>query len=176
MAGNPPMIDDRGGFLVRRLNQIWAAAVAQRFRAAGADLTALQFAALEVIMEHGPLDQTDLALRIGYDRATTGGVITRLEQAGYILRQPHPTDRRSRMLVATALGRKICASLRAAAAHADQDILATLPPEAQEALFALLRSVVTACEPMGLAPAFRPSGRDGAVMKEVYPRSPTPDA
>ena len=176
MAHIPAMIDDRGGFLVRRLNQIWAAAVAQRFRAAGADLTALQFAALEVIMDHGPLDQTDLALRVGYDRATTGGVIARLEQPAYILRQPHPTDRRARLLVATDLGRKVCASLREAASLADQDVMATLPPEGQKALLGLLRSVVTGCEPMGLAPAFRPSGRDGAVMKDVYPRSPTPEA
>ena len=53
---------------------------------AGFDLTPVQFAALAVIAEHPRIDQATLAGLIAYDRVTIGGVVDRLSQKGYILR------------------------------------------------------------------------------------------
>ncbi|MFP4275668.1 MAG: MarR family winged helix-turn-helix transcriptional regulator, partial [Paracoccaceae bacterium] len=114
------MITDRAGFHVRRQQQIWSAQIQRMFRDAGHDMTSVQFAALELVADHPGRDQTDLALRIGYDRATTGGVVARLERMGYLHRRPAPGDRRSRSLAATAQGRAALAELRAPARRADE--------------------------------------------------------
>lgn len=159
--GAQPSIVDRGGFLVRRLHQIWSGSIQRAFREAGCDITSVQYAALETIVRCEGIDQTDLALRIGYDRATTGGLIARLEQAGYLRREPHPRDRRARRLIATPKGRRAAAELRRVAESADKALLSCLAQPDRGALFAALRSLVEAGDALGVAPQFSASGRAG---------------
>ncbi len=155
------MITDRVGFLVRRLHQIWSAQIQSRFRAAGYDITSVQYAALDQIVSCAGLDQTNLALRIGYDRATTGGLIARLEQGGYVERAANPRDRRARLLVPTARGRKAAAALKAIARKADADITAPLRGGELDRLVSELRTLVEAGNALGVAPAFNVDGRGG---------------
>jgi DNA-binding MarR family transcriptional regulator len=57
--------------------------------------------ALDIVGQAGPLAPTALARLLGF---TTGGVtsvLDRLERAGYIRRQPDPTDRRRQLVHAT---------------------------------------------------------------------------
>jgi len=57
--------------------------------------------ALDIVGRSGPVAPTALARRLGI---TTGGVtsvLDRLEQAGYIRRQPHPGDRRRQVVQTT---------------------------------------------------------------------------
>ena len=73
---------DMAGHLIRRLHQQSTQVFAQRTQAAGFDLTPVQYAALEAIYEYPGSDQKFVAEQIGYDRATIGGVIERLEKKG----------------------------------------------------------------------------------------------
>lgn len=153
------VIDERGGFLVRRLNQIWSGLLQRRFREAGYNVTSVQFAALEMIARSDGMDQTDLALRLGYDRATTGGMISRLERDGLMQRVANPRDKRARLVTATARGAAAAEKLRAIAETADRELLETIDGDDQAALFSLLRRLVETGEQFEVAPSFRAVGR-----------------
>jgi MarR family transcriptional regulator, temperature-dependent positive regulator of motility len=91
------------GHLVRRLQQ-----VAVRLFAAGteAGLTPVQFAAMAALRQRPGVDQATLSALIGYDRATIGGVIDRLEVRGLVERRAAPEDRRQKLVSLTAPGRR----------------------------------------------------------------------
>jgi MarR family transcriptional regulator, multiple antibiotic resistance protein MarR len=58
-------------------------------------LNATELEALEYLEEDGPLTQRELADRL---RLTSGGttlLVDRLERAGFVVRRPHPSDRRA---------------------------------------------------------------------------------
>ena len=90
-------IYNTAGHLIRRLNQISMSVFQNRVRAAGYDLTSVQFAALVLVRAHPGIDQAGLAGLIAYDRATIGGVVDRLESKQLL-------DRRVRELRISAAG------------------------------------------------------------------------
>lgn len=62
---------------------------------------------LAYVAEIGPLTQTRLAEGLGLGRAATGSVIDSLEQAGFVVRQPDPLDRRVWLVDVTVVGRQL---------------------------------------------------------------------
>jgi hypothetical protein len=62
--------------------------------------------ALEHLERAGPLPQRDLALRLLLSSGAVTFLVDRLERAGLVQRQPHPTDRRA-TLVALARGAEL---------------------------------------------------------------------
>jgi DNA-binding MarR family transcriptional regulator len=101
--------------------------VTEELERAGTDLTPLQFAALTTIQINPGIDQATLAHEIGYDRATIGGVLDRLEKKGLMSRQVHPQDRRARALFIEEAGIHLVADLEAKVAEAQRKILSPLP-------------------------------------------------
>jgi MarR family transcriptional regulator, temperature-dependent positive regulator of motility len=97
-ADIPIEIYDMPGHLIRRLHQASQAAFDAEVTNGGFDLTPVQFAALFVAAVRPGLDQASLATAIAFDRATTGGVIDRLEAKGLLRREVAKGDRRSRLL------------------------------------------------------------------------------
>ncbi len=93
------------GHYVRRLQQVAVALFAQEIPAT-LDITPVQFAALQAIRHQPDLDQATLAGLIGYDRATIGGVVDRLEAKGWVTRSLDANDRRVRLLRLTGDGTK----------------------------------------------------------------------
>ncbi|MFI6978961.1 MarR family transcriptional regulator [Embleya sp. NPDC050154] len=49
---------------------------------------------LDIVNAHGPLSPSALARRAGLHAATMTGVLDRLERAGWVSREPDPSDRR----------------------------------------------------------------------------------
>ena len=92
------------GHLVRRVQQV---AVRLFAEIVTGDLTPVQYAALAALAERPRVGQAQLASMIGYDRATLGGVVDRLEAKGLVVRNCDPDDRRSNILDLTEDGRKI---------------------------------------------------------------------
>lgn len=135
---------DVAGHLIRRLNQQSTLLFAQRTQAAGFDLTPVQYAALEAIHEHPGSDQAFISETIGYDRATIGGVIERLENKAWVKRVVSESDRRSRELSLTAKGQKVRAALQPIVRDLQKDILQPLSAEEQEEFIRLARKVVRA--------------------------------
>lgn len=130
---------DMAGHLIRRLHQQSTQVFQARMQAAGFDLTSVQFAALDAVVQQPGLDQAALAATIGFDRATLGGVVDRLEAKGLLTRQVSPTDRRARLLHATPAGRRLLAACRPVVEALQADILAPLARADQASFLRLAR-------------------------------------
>ena len=125
------------GHLIRRLHQQATQIFQARTQAVGLELTSVQFAALDAIAQQPGSDQASLAATIGFDRATIGGVIDRLEHKGLVQRLVHAQDRRARQLHLTLQGEQLLAASRPVVAALQADILAALSP-AERAVFLTL--------------------------------------
>ncbi|WGW04765.1 MarR family winged helix-turn-helix transcriptional regulator [Tropicibacter oceani] len=125
------------GHLIRRLHQISTQTFQMRAKAAGIDLTPVQFAALEAIAANPGVDQASVAALIAYDRATIGGVIDRLQQKGLITRKVSETDRRARVLALTKPGQDQLQALRPIVEALQPDILGGLSAGEQRQFLAL---------------------------------------
>jgi DNA-binding MarR family transcriptional regulator len=60
-----------------------------------AQLRTVDLECLDLLARAGPLSPTALARRVGLHPATMTGILDRLEAAGWIGREPNPTDRRA---------------------------------------------------------------------------------
>ncbi|RLP92598.1 MarR family transcriptional regulator [Micromonospora sp. BL4] len=63
-------------------------------------LNAAEHKALGLIMRAGPLPTGALAPQLGVGVSAVTGIVDRLEQAGYVRREPDPSDRRRVLVVA----------------------------------------------------------------------------
>ncbi len=135
---------DMAGHLIRRLHQQSTQVFVQRTQAAGFDVTAVQFAALDAIQSQPGTDQASLAEMIAYDRATIGGVIERLEQKGWVRRVVSERDRRARELSLTAEGKRILAALLPVVRELQDEILQPLNEVDRARFLKLARKVVQA--------------------------------
>lgn len=133
---------DMAGHLIRRLHQQSTTIFVQRTQAAGYDLTPVQFAALDAIHAHPATDQVFVAELIGYDRATIGGVIERLEKKGWIRRVISERDRRARELSLTAKGDRVRSALLPVVKDLQKGILQPLNDADRECFINLARQVV----------------------------------
>lgn len=103
---------EMAGHLIRRLHQQSTQIFQAKTQEAGVDMTSVQFAALDAIAGQPGIDQASLAATIGFDRATIGGVIDRLESKGLVQREVSESDRRARLLSLTKDGEKLLAASR----------------------------------------------------------------
>lgn len=113
------------GHYVRRLQQLAVRLFAQHV---AHDITPVQFAALVAADEHPRLDQGRLSALIGYDRATIGGVIDRLEAKGWIERTPSAADRRANIVAITRTGRQRLQAVLPGVRSAQEAMLVALTP------------------------------------------------
>lgn len=127
------------GHLIRRLHQQSTAVFQDQTRAAGFDLTSVQYAALSVLESEAGLDQATLAKRIAYDRATIGGVVKRLEQKGLVTRAPDNHDRRAYRLDLTPEGKTLLIGIRPVVGALQARILPGLSPSEVDTLLRLIR-------------------------------------
>ena len=95
------------GHLIRRLNQISVSVFQDRLKAAGYDLTPVQYACLATLDQKPGIDQATLAGLIAYDRATIGTVLDKLDTKGLVIRKTSPRDRRAREMYLTEDGRAL---------------------------------------------------------------------
>jgi DNA-binding MarR family transcriptional regulator len=57
-------------------------------------LTVAQYLHMRVLLEHGPLTQTEISARLGIEKASSTGALQALEDAGLVVRHRDPRDRR----------------------------------------------------------------------------------
>ncbi len=128
---------EMAGHLIRRLQQQSTQVFQAQTQAAGFDLTSVQFAALDAIAEQPGIDQATLAATIGFDRATIGGVIDRLELKALVQRVVSEQDRRARQLHLTPQGEQMLAAIRPVVESLQGEILAPLSAAERATFLAL---------------------------------------
>ena len=133
---------DMAGHLIRRLQQQSTQVFQVQMQAAGFDLTSVQFAALDAIAVQPSIDQAGLAATIGFDRATIGGVVDRLELKGLVQRVVSPQDRRARMLYLTPQGQAQLRASRPVVEGLQTGILGALSPSEQQTFMRLARKAL----------------------------------
>ena len=132
------------GHLIRRAHQL---AVAIFMEEAGDfDLTPVQFAILNALIDDPGEDQVTLAAKVAFDAATFGSVIGRLEAKGWVRREPDAQDRRRKLLWVTAEGERAAGEAKRAVSKAQARILAPLQAAERQQLVALLGKLVTGHE------------------------------
>ncbi|BAJ26054.1 MULTISPECIES: MarR family transcriptional regulator [Kitasatospora] len=118
-----------------------AAAAADRLvneRLATAGARKWHFAVLVALAETGPASQAELSRRTGVYRSDMVAVLNELADAGHLVRDPDPVDRRRNVITLTPAGRAHLHRLDALVTAAQQDLLAPLAPAERAELTRLL--------------------------------------
>ena len=128
------------GYLTRRLEQ----RITQEFEVDTGEtkLTRAQFVVLTVAVLIPDLEQAELAHVVGYDRATAGVVIGKLESLGLISRVRSPRSRRGYLVNATPVGEKIAEGQLVALEHLQSKIMASLDEGERLAFLRLLSKLL----------------------------------
>ncbi|CAB3723790.1 MarR family winged helix-turn-helix transcriptional regulator [Paraburkholderia rhynchosiae] len=106
---HPDALSKFTGGLVRRAQQrhvaVWLSEVS-------AEITSVQYAALEILRATPGVNQRQLGDELDVDRSTIADLVARMVRNGLIERSDDPIDKRSYVLFLTAAGKKQLASLR----------------------------------------------------------------
>lgn len=139
------------GHLIRRAHQVSVAIFMEE--TAGFDVTPVQFAILNALLEDPGEDQVTLARKVAFDPATFGSVIGRLEGRGWVRREADAADRRRKLLWVTPEGAAMAQKMKRAVAKVQQRILEPLAPADREQLVHLLDRLLDGNEGVGEAEA-----------------------
>ncbi|MBX3587127.1 MAG: winged helix-turn-helix transcriptional regulator [Ramlibacter sp.] len=135
------------GHLIRRAHQL---AVAIFMEETGEfDMTPVQFAILNALIDDPGEDQVTLAGRVAFDAATSGSVISRLEAKGLVRREADPGDRRRKLLWVTPEGESMALRMKRAVARAQSRIVGPLDDAERAQLVQLLGKLVAGHEDAG---------------------------
>lgn len=110
------------------------------------DVTPVQFAILNALMDDPGEDQITLAGRVAFDAATSGSVIGRLEAKGWVRREADPADKRRKLLWVTPAGEKVALKMKRAVSKVQSRLLAPLKRAEREQLGELLGKLIAGHE------------------------------
>lgn len=132
------------GHLIRRAQQRAVAIFMEE--TAGFDVTPVQFAILNALMDDPGEDQITLSGRVAFDPATSGSVIGRLEAKGWVRREADPLDKRRKLLWISPEGEQVALQMKRAVSRAQQRIVSPLNARERDQLAALLAKLVAGHE------------------------------
>jgi DNA-binding MarR family transcriptional regulator len=128
------------GHLIRRAHQLAVSIFAEN--TAAFEITPVQFAMLNALVDEPGEDQITLAGKVAFDAATSGAVIARLEAKGLLRRDADPNDKRRKLLTVTADGEKVVVAMKTAVADVQAQILQPLSSKEADQLTGLLAKLV----------------------------------
>lgn len=135
------------GHLIRRAHQVAVALFMDE--TAAFDVTPVQFAILNALIDEPGEDQVTLARQVAFDAATFGSVIGRLEAKGWVRREPDARDRRRKLLWVTPEGERTAQQMKSAVRKAQQRVLAPLAENERRQLIELLGRLLAGHEAQG---------------------------
>ena len=108
-------------------------------------LSAAEINALANLGEGGTLSVRQLSERTGTRASTLTGLLDRLENRGYVVRELDPSDRRSFRLPLTDLGQEVAARALAAIADLEREALSRLDATQLAGYHAVVTALQEAC-------------------------------
>ena len=139
---NPWPLEERPGYLIRRLHQIHVALFQEK--CAAFEITPLQYSLLTALARRGTADQTTLAADIALDRTTTTGALKRLQSRRFVDRATARHDRRSQACRLTPAGAALLRRMEKAAREAHLETVADLGKADQKRFIAMMQKIVVA--------------------------------
>lgn len=136
----PWPLEQRPGFLIRRMHQIHVALFQDA--CSQFEITPLQYSLLSALAQRGTADQTTLAADIALDRTTTTGALKRLAARHLVERAVDNQDRRARACRLTAAGTALLAKIETPARDAHRATIAGLSKVDQTRFIALMQRIV----------------------------------
>jgi DNA-binding MarR family transcriptional regulator len=109
------------------------------------NLSAAEINALANLGEGGTLSVRQLSARTGTRASTLTGLLDRLENRGYLVRELDPSDRRSFRLPLTGLGQEVAARALAAVADLERAALSRLDATQLAGYHAVITALQEAC-------------------------------
>ena len=135
-------LNQRPGFLIRRLHQIHVALFQKNCDSFG--VTPLQYSLLCAVAKRKAADQTTLAEDVSLDRTTTTGALKRLQSRQFIERSVHHGDRRAQLCRLTKAGARLLRQMEMSAQTAHLETVADLSKADQKQFLALMQQIVAA--------------------------------
>ena len=132
------------GHLIRRAHQLAVGIFMEEMDAF--DVTPVQFAILNALIDDPGEDQVTLAGKVAFDAATFGSVVGRLEAKGWVRREPDGSDRRRKLLWITPAGEQAARRMKQAVRKAQGRILGPLGADERRRLIELLGKLVAGLE------------------------------
>lgn len=126
-----PLLHDAARLIRRRFEQ----------QTADLGLTSAQWRLLIHVLREDGVTQARLAERLEIEPISVSRLLDRMEQAGWIKRVAHPTDRRVRQIVATEAAEAVGTRLKDSAHSVYQEALEGLSAETQLALIGSLTTI-----------------------------------
>lgn len=128
------------GFLMHDATRL----IRRRFEARAAELglTSAQWRLVVHLMRHGPLPQARLAELLEIEPISVSRLVDRMQEAGWVIREPDPNDRRIRIVQVTEKTRATVAEAKGIADAIYADALAGLPEGTLDLLVTHLRHII----------------------------------
>ncbi|MBI1201079.1 MAG: MarR family transcriptional regulator [Rhodopseudomonas sp.] len=143
-------LQERPGFLIRRLHQIHVALFMEE--CAGESITPVQYSILTALDHIGAAEQIVLSGAVGLDTTNVADVLARLERQKMIKRRMSPRDKRMKIVSLTDTGRALLQRIDAGAARAHERTLAALSPTARARFMRDLETLVEANNDLSRTP------------------------
>ena len=150
-AESPWPLEERPGYLIRRLHQIHVALFQEK--CAAFEITPLQYSLLTALAKRGTADQTTLAADIALDRTTTTGALKRLQSRRFVDRATARHDRRSQACRLTPRGAALLRKMEKSARLAHLETVTDLSKADQKRFIAMMQKIVAARSGTAGAPA-----------------------
>ena len=132
------------GHLIRRAHQLAVGIFMEEM--ADFDVTPVQFAIVNALIDDPGEDQVTLASKVAFDAATFGSVVARLEAKGWVRREADGSDRRRKLLWITPEGERAARQMKRAVRKAQGRILGPLEADERRRLIELLGKLVASLE------------------------------
>lgn len=114
-------------------------------------LTVSRTQLLWVLRRHGePLTHRQLADALDVTARTVTGLVDGLEADGFVVRRPHPTDRRAMLVAFTERGADLMRTMRAQQDHFARLLFEDMPADRFETFVAAMDDVLTRLESVGV--------------------------
>ena len=131
------------GFLLSRATWAMNNAVNRLLRENGhADISVAFFAVLQALWENDRMSITDLGEKAQLEKSTMTSLIDRMEGAGLVRRDDHPTDRRAYRICITPRGRELEEKLDQVVTEAYHRLTSGVPERDLQAAIEVLKAIL----------------------------------
>ncbi|KPC49782.1 MarR family winged helix-turn-helix transcriptional regulator [Amantichitinum ursilacus] len=135
----PP--EENLGVLVRQVRDGMFHLFEHKLAQSGLELNLSQYLVLKRLAYHGVQTATELARAIDHDAGAMTRLLDKLEEKGYLRRQPHQEDRRALQISLTEAGQALWATMQACGEASMAVAVSDLNDAEQDQLVSLLKRV-----------------------------------